>query len=106
MSRHVFKADKNIEIHMGFDRPLQRLYMTIYKNSDQPNEKLLYDDLGDPKCSTFTDHLKPVMDQLNHFKSRIDEVGKGSWTVPESMYLAVIDDSFHQRVNMDTVYHD
>ena len=105
MSRHVFKTSENVEIHIGFDRPLQRLYMTIYKNSDEPDEEMLYDDLDDPSCSTFTDHLKPVMDQLNHFKSRINEVGKGQWNVPDEMYVAVIGDSFHQRVNENTKYY-
>ena len=100
MSRHVCKPEENIEVHMGYDRPLSRLYLTIYDASNP--DSIIYDDLDDESCDPFTDFKKPVTSQLSHFQMRIKEVGGSNWNIPEEFYIGVIDDAMHQRCNAET----
>ena len=69
MTIHSYRpsADMNILVEMGYDRPLNRLFLTIYKNPNSDQEVFLYNCLDDPKRSTFSDNLVPKTELLAYF---------------------------------------
>lgn len=113
MTMHSYRpsADMNILVEMGFDRPLNRLFLTIYRNKESPfdkleNEDIIYDCLDDPERSTFTDHSVPKTDLLAYFCRKIMDVSKGAWDIPDQMKLNILEDAFVCRGNQLTTYED
>jgi len=108
MTIHRYKpsADMSIEVEMGYDRPLNRLFLTIYQHPKSDQEVLLYDCLDDPKRSTFTDSSVPKTTLLAYFCDVIAKFGQGKWDIPDQMKLNVLEDAFVCRGNQITRYED
>lgn len=108
MTIHRYKpsADMSIMVEMGFDRPLNRLFLTIYRNYNKENEVFLYDCLDDPKRSTFTDSSVPKTTLLAYYCDVIARLGDGKWDIPDQMKLNVLEDAFVSRGNQITSYED
>ena len=99
-------ADMNILVEMGYDRPLNRLFLTIYKNPNSDQEVFLYNCLDDPKRSTFSDNLVPKTELLAYFCDVIARFGGGKWDIPDQMKLNILADAFAYRGNQKTTYED
>ena len=108
MTMHSYRpsANRNILVEMGFDRPLNRLFLTIYENPNSDQEVFLYNCLDDPERSTFTDHSVPKTDLLAYFCRKIMDVSKGAWDIPDQMKLNILEDAFVCRGNQLTTYED
>ena len=132
MTMHSYRpsADMDILVEMGYDRPLNRLFLTIYRNKESPFDKLedediiydceedeiidgpyrskiiIYDCLDDSDRSTFTDHSIPKTDLLAYFCRKIMDVSKGAWDIPDQMKLNILEDAFVCRGNQFTTYED
>ena len=108
MTMHSYRpsADMNILVEMGYDRPLNRLFLTIYGNPNTSFEVFLYNCLDDPDRSTFTDHSVPKTDLLAYFCRKIMDVSKGAWDIPDQMKLNILEDAFVCRGNQMTTYED
>ena len=108
MTMHSYRpsADMNILVEMGYDRPLNRLFLTIYGNPNTSFEVFLYNCLDDPDRSTFTDHSVPKTDLLAYFCRKIMDVSKGAWDIPDQMKLNILADAFAYRGNQMTTYED
>ena len=113
MTMHSYRpsADMNILVEMGYDRPLNRLFLTIYRNKESPfdklgNEDIIYDCLDDPKRSTFSDNLVPKTELLAYFCDVIARFGGGKWDIPDQMKLNILADAFAYRGNQKTTYED
>lgn len=99
-------ADMNILVEMGYDRPLNRLFLTIYKNPNSDQEVFLYNCLDDPKRSTFSDNLVPKTELLAYFCDVVARFGGGKWDIPDQMKLNILADAFAYRGNQKTTYED
>ena len=108
MTIHSYRpsADMNILVEMGYDRPLNRLFLTIYKNPNSDQEVFLYNCLDDPKRSTFSDNLVPKTELLAYFCDVVARFGGGKWDIPDQMKLNIIADAFAYRGNQKTTYED
>ena len=120
MTMHSYRpsADMDILVEMGYDRPLNRLFLTIYKNRESPFEEdeiidgpyrskiIIYDCLDDPDRSTFSDNLVPKTELLAYFCRKIMDVSKGAWDIPDQMKLNILEDAFVCRGNQFTTYED
>ena len=120
MTMHSYRpsADMDILVEMGFDRPLNRLFLTIYKNRESPFEEdeiidgpyrskiIIYDCLDDPKRSTFSDNLVPKTELLAYFCDVIARFGGGKWDIPDQMKLNILADALAYRGNQMTTYED
>lgn len=108
MTIHSYRpsADMNILVEMGYDRPLNRLFLTIYKNPNSDQEVFLYNCLDDPKRSTFSDNLVPKTELLAYFCDVIARFGGGKWDIPDQMKLNILADAFAYRGNQKTTYED
>ena len=108
MTIHRYKpsADMSIEVEMGYDRPLNRLFLTIYRHPNSDQEVFIYNCLDDPERSTFTDHSVPKTDLLAYFCRKIMDVSKGAWDIPDQMKLNILEDAFVCRGNQLTTYED
>ena len=113
MTIHSYRpsADMNILVEMGYDRPLNRLFLTIYENKESPSDKLenediIYDCLDDPKRSTFTDSFVPKTTLLAYYCDVIARFGGGKWDIPYQMKLNVLEDALVFRGNQFTTYED
>ena len=108
MTMHTYRPRANMEIlvEMGYDRPLDRLFLTIYLYPETAREVILYDCLDDRNRSTFTDRLLPKTKLLDYYCDRISEVALGQWDVPNDMKLNILDDAFSKRGNRITKYED
>jgi|GEM_PF-3042789 len=108
MTIHRYRpsADMSIMVEMGYDRPLNRLFLTIYRNYNEKEEVFLYDCLDDPKRSTFTDSSVPKTTLLAYFCDVIARFGDGKWDIPDQMKLNVLEDAFVCRGNQITTYED
>ena len=96
----------NILVEMGYDRPLNRLFLTIYKNPNSDQEVFLYNCLDDPKRSTFSDNLVPKTELLAYFCDVVARFGGGKWDIPDQMKLNILADAFAYRGNQKTTYED
>ena len=108
MTMHRYKpsADYSIQVEMGYDRPLNRLFLTIYRNANTDQETILYDCLDDPKRSTFTDSHVPKTTLLAYYCDVVARFGDGKWDIPDQMKLNVLEDAFVCRGNQITKYED
>ena len=108
MTMHSYRpsADMNILVEMGYDRPLNRLFLTIYKNPNSDQEVFLYNCLDDPKRSTFSDNLVPKTELLAYYCDVVARFGGGKWDIPDQMKLNVLADAFAYRGNQMTTYED
>ena len=108
MTIHSYRpsADMNILVEMGYDRPLNRLFLTIYKNPNSDQEVFLYNCLDDPKRSTFSDNLVPKTELLAYFCDVVARFGGGKWDIPDQMKLNILADAFAYRGNQMTTYED
>ena len=108
MTIHRYRpsADMSIMVEMGYDRPLNRLFLTIYRNYNEKEEVFLYDCLDDPQRSTFTDSSVPKTTLLAYFCDVIARFGDGKWDIPDQMKLNVLEDAFVSRGNQNTTYED
>lgn len=108
MTMHSYRpsANRDILVEMGFDRPLNRLFLTIYQHPNTSFEVFLYNCLDDPERSTFTDHSVPKTDLLAYFCRKIMDVSKGAWDIPDQMKLNILEDAFVCRGNQTTIYED
>ena len=108
MTMHSYRpsADMNILVEMGYDRPLNRLFLTIYKNPNSDQEVFLYNCLDDPKRSTFSDNLVPKTELLAYFCDVVARFGGGKWDIPDQMKLNILADAFAYRGNQKTTYED
>lgn len=108
MTMHSYRpsADMNILVEMGYDRPLNRLFLTIYKNPNSDQEVFLYNCLDDPKRSTFSDNLVPKTELLAYFCDVVARFGGGKWDIPDQMKLNILADAFAYRGNQMTTYED
>lgn len=108
MTIHRYKpsADMTIEVEMGFDRPLNRLFLTIYRHPNTAHEVLLYNCLDDPQRSTFTDNLVPKTTLLAYYCDVVAKFGNGKWDIPDQMKLNILEDAFVCRGNQTTIYED
>ncbi len=108
MTIHSYRpsADMNILVEMGYDRPLNRLFLTIYKNPNSDQEVFLYNCLDDPKRSTFSDNLVPKTELLAYFCDVVARFGGGKWDIPDQMKLNILADAFAYRGNQKTTYED
>ena len=108
MTIHSYRpsADMNILVEMGYDRPLNRLFLTIYKNPYSDQEVFLYNCLDDPKRSTFSDNLVPKTELLAYFCDVVARFGGGKWDIPDQMKLNILADAFAYRGNQKTTYED
>ena len=106
MTIHSYRpsADMNILVEMGYDRPLNRLFLTIYKNPNSDQEVFLYNCLDDPKRSTFSDNLVPKTELLAYFCDVVARFGGGKWDIPDQMKLNILADAFAYRGNQKTTY--
>ena len=108
MTMHSYRpsADMNILVEMGYDRPLNRLFLTIYKNPNSDQEVFLYNCLDDPKRSTFSDNLVPKTELLAYYCDVVARFGGGKWDIPDQMKLNILADAFAYRGNQKTTYED
>jgi len=106
MHRYKPSADMSILVEMGYDRPLNRLFLTIYRNPNTDQEVILYDCLDDPKRSTFTDFSVPKTELLAYFCDVVKRFGNERWDIPDQMKLNILEDAFVSRGNQITTYED
>ena len=108
MTMHSYRpsANRDILVEMGFDRPLNRLFLTIYRHPNSDKEEILYDCLDDPKRSTFSDNLVPKTELLAYYCDVVARFGGGKWDIPDQMKLNVLEDAFVCRGNQLTRYED
>ena len=108
MTIHSYRpsADMNILVEMGYDRPLNRLFLTIYKNPNSDQEVFLYNCLDDPKRSTFSDNLVPKTELLAYFCDVVARFGGGKWDIPDQMKLNILAAAFAYRGNQKPTYED
>ncbi|MEK9698302.1 MAG: hypothetical protein VW270_21210 [Candidatus Poseidoniales archaeon] len=108
MTTHRYRpsADMSLLVEMGFDRPLNRLFLTIYRNPNTDQEVFLYNCLDDPQRSTFTDNLVPKTTLLAYYCDVVARFGNGKWDIPDQMKLNILEDAFVCRGNQTTIYED
>ena len=125
MSIHSYRpsADTKFLVGMGYDQPLSRLWLTIYKDKENPFEELvvgnivlneddeivdgpliIYDCSNDPEISI--DHSVSQTALLAYFCRKIMDFSKGTWDIPDQMKLNVLEDAFVCRGNQCTTYED
>jgi len=106
MSRHIFKPEKNIQIHMGYDKPMGSCYCSIIKILPNNEEEFIYDDTNDGDIPIVTRSFQfSVMDQLKHFQKKINECNP-KWTLPDQVILNVYNDAFEQKVSQPPVVYE
>lgn len=99
MSRHNYSTvyrERNVEITLGFDRPLQEYFMTIMYtdlSEDEPDDEeyappIVYSNLSDPNANRITD--------LTYYRDKLRSLGL---TVPDTLFREVEQDAADQVGN-------
>jgi hypothetical protein len=91
MSQHYYhETDPDgscIKVLLGWDRPLQHVFLVVMKESECQMEELLYSNLDDPKS---------YGQDLVYYRNKVSDLGL---SLPETMYTEVERDQVNNAGN-------
>ena len=90
MSQHTFQTTLDVQVTLGYDRPLDYVFCTI----TSPCGEILYSNLSDEEAGT-------ACRDVEYFREKLAKFGI---SVPESMFAEVGNDQ-RNRVGHRTVEH-